>query len=77
MPNWLFTAATIFCVVSKSISRSSICIVPPACVTAFGTARSTIAPPEMRPTASWFTCTLLPFALAPAPPTTRLPCAIA
>ena len=35
----------------------------PACDTEVGTARSTIAPPAMRPAASVLTCTLLPLAL--------------
>ena len=41
------------------------------------TARSTWPPPGMRPALRWLMVTLLPPAEAPAPPTSKLPCASA
>ena len=44
---------------------------------ASATLRSTVAPSGMRPALSVLICTFEPAAEAPAPPITRLPCAIA
>ncbi|MNT60738.1 hypothetical protein D3C72_1983390 [compost metagenome] len=69
-------ASTTRSAVPKSVSFSSRLSTPPSGWNG-ATARSTMAPLAMRPTASWLTCTLLPLADAPAPPTSILPCAMA
>ena len=71
----LIASATLLAA-EKSVVRSSSWIESWAS-TAFGTARSTVAPPSTRPALRWLICTLLPAADAPAPPTTTLPWAIA
>mmetsp|Transcript_22405 Transcript_22405/g.88713 ORF Transcript_22405/g.88713 Transcript_22405/m.88713 type:complete len:376 (+) Transcript_22405:100-1227(+) len=62
--------------VAKSLLLRSNCRVSPW-ASGVGTERSTRAPAGMRPALRWLICTLEPPADAPAPPTTRLPWAIA
>ncbi len=75
VPKCRLTASTTLLAVEKSVSFNSRYTESP-CPNAVGTARSTVAPEEMRPTLRWFTWVLLPPAEAPAPPTTTFPCAM-
>ena len=68
-------ASTTRLAVAKSVAFSSRRIVLLAPSTE-GTVRSTVAPPEMRPTLKWLMTTELPAACAPTPPTSTLPCAM-
>ena len=71
----LIASATLRAVWKSVAARFSVMVSPPC--SGVGTLRSTCAPSGMRPALRWFTCTLEPPAEAPAPPTTRLPCASA
>ena len=71
----LITRATSRAVL-KSLAFRSSCSESP-CASDVGTLRSTVAPSGTRPAFRLLTCTFEPPAAAPAPPTSRLPCAIA
>ncbi len=75
LPMRLLIARTTSRAVAKSLELRSSWIESPWSI-GVATARSTVAPSGMRPALRWLICTFEPAADAPAPPTTRLPCAM-